>query len=87
VGCGGDGGVCTGRGAIKGQDAITEVFVQQALDRGGESLATLACRKDGHAVPRSARTPGATRANRRGEVAWRRGIAHDPAKDVASLLQ
>jgi len=52
VGCGGDGGVCAGRGAIKGQDAITEIFVQQALDRGGESLATLSCGKDGHAVPK-----------------------------------
>jgi hypothetical protein len=28
--CSGDGGVYTGRGAIKGQGAITEVFVQQA---------------------------------------------------------
>jgi hypothetical protein len=28
--CSGNAGVCTGRGAIKGQDAISEIFVQQA---------------------------------------------------------
>jgi hypothetical protein len=30
--CSGDGDAGTGRGAIKRQDAIMEVFVQQALD-------------------------------------------------------
>ena len=38
----GDGGVGPGCGAIKRQDAIAEVFVQQALDRGGECVAALA---------------------------------------------
>ena len=77
--CSGDGGVGPGCVAIKRQDAIAEIFVQQALDRGSKRVAPLARGKGGHAVPEFSFAD-------RGEVDLRAVLRRQPSLDLPGGL-